>query len=87
MTQAAGKRPRLRLDPHPYARLRQQVLERDAWRCQFCGGLSNLEVHHKTARSKLGDDSVDNLITLCDPCHKELHRAPRKKLQPRSDRQ
>jgi 5-methylcytosine-specific restriction endonuclease McrA len=48
-----------------YEKLRQQVLRRDGWRCQSCGTMSNLEVHHKEFRSQSGDDSEANLITLC----------------------
>jgi 5-methylcytosine-specific restriction endonuclease McrA len=53
-----------RLDPEPYEELRNQV-DRDGWRCQACGTRSNLEVHHKEFRSHSGDDSDQNLITLC----------------------
>jgi 5-methylcytosine-specific restriction endonuclease McrA len=67
------KQPRLRLDPESYERLRQQVLRRDGWRCQCCGSKSNLEVHHKDLRSQGGDDSEENLITLCVECHSILH--------------
>ena len=67
------KRPRLRLDPGLYEELRQQVLRRDSWRCQTCGTMANLEVHHKQSRSQAGDDSEENLITLCTPCHTSLH--------------
>jgi hypothetical protein len=28
--------------------------------------MSNLEIHHKEFRSQAGDDSEENLITLCD---------------------
>jgi 5-methylcytosine-specific restriction endonuclease McrA len=59
----------LRLDSVSYERLRQQVLHRDAWRCQSCGSMLNLEVHHKQFRSHSGDDSEENLITLCASCH------------------
>jgi len=38
---------RLRLDPLSYDGLRQQILRRDGWRCQSCGTMSNLEVHHQ----------------------------------------
>ncbi|MBZ5686107.1 MAG: HNH endonuclease [Acidobacteriia bacterium] len=67
--------PRLRLDASSYERLRQQVLRRDGWRCQACGTMSNLEVHHKEFRSHSGEDSELNLITLCKQCHAELHHA------------
>ncbi len=59
------KRPRVRLESDDYERLRQQVLRRDCWKCQNCGSLRNLEVHHNTFRSRSGDDSEFNLITLC----------------------
>jgi len=38
---------------------------RDVWRCQFCGSMTNLEVHHQQFRSHSGDDTEANLITLC----------------------
>jgi len=65
---------RARLDPMLYDQLRNQVLRRDGWRCQSCGAMSNLEVHHKEFRSHSGDDSDQNLITLCATCHASLHR-------------
>jgi len=69
--------PGLRLDAVSYERLRQQVLRRDGWRCQSCGAMSNLEVHHKEFRSHSGHDSDENLITLCTPCHAYVHRRRR----------
>jgi 5-methylcytosine-specific restriction endonuclease McrA len=73
MTRARLKRARLRLDPKLYAQLRNEVLHRENWRCQSCGTMSNLEVHHKEFRSHSGDDSDANLITLCNECHATLH--------------
>jgi 5-methylcytosine-specific restriction endonuclease McrA len=63
----------LRLD-HLYERLRQQILRRDGWRCQFCGTMSNLELHHIEFRSHSGADSEENLITLCTGCHRSVHQ-------------
>jgi 5-methylcytosine-specific restriction endonuclease McrA len=63
----------LRLDPLSYERLRQQVLRRDGWRCQYCGTMSNLEVHHQQFRSHSGADAEENLITLCTACHRRAH--------------
>jgi 5-methylcytosine-specific restriction endonuclease McrA len=71
-----GIRPRsvrLKLDPWSYERLRQQVLQRDGYRCQGCGTMTNLEIHHKVSRSQAGDDSEENLITLCAECHASVH--------------
>ena len=67
---------RVRLDPIAYEGLRQQVLRRDGWRCQLCGTMSNLEVHHREFRSRSGDDSEANLITLCFACHTYVHDRP-----------
>ncbi len=64
----------LRLDPLSYENLRQQILRRDGWRCQFCGTMSNLEVHHGEFRSHSGRDTEENLITLCAACHARIHR-------------
>lgn len=74
MNQIRPKVVRLRLDPSSYENLRQQVLRRDGWRCQLCGTMSNLEVHHQEFRSRSGDDSEENLLTVCAGCHAALHR-------------
>jgi 5-methylcytosine-specific restriction endonuclease McrA len=63
----------LRLDSLQYENLRQQILRRDGWRCQSCGAMSSLEVHHREFRSRLGSDSEENLITLCTSCHATAH--------------
>ncbi|MGA9981611.1 MAG: HNH endonuclease [Candidatus Sulfotelmatobacter sp.] len=74
MTSIGPRTERLRLDPVAYESLRQQVLRRDGWRCQACGTMANLEVHHKEFRSHSGEDSEANLITLCSTCHAGIHR-------------
>ena len=73
MNSIGPKLPPLRLDPASYEILRQQILRRDGWRCQVCGAMSNLEVHHKEFRSHSGNDSELNLITLCTTCHAQTH--------------
>jgi 5-methylcytosine-specific restriction endonuclease McrA len=67
------KAARLRLDSLSYESLRQQILCRDGWRCQSCGTMSNLEVHHREFRSHSGPDAEENLITLCTACHARVH--------------
>jgi 5-methylcytosine-specific restriction endonuclease McrA len=67
------KRPRIRMAPTLYAKLRKEILQRDGWRCQKCGRSKNLDVHHITRRSALGDDAETNLITLCRACHQLAH--------------
>ena len=56
--------------------VREYVLFRDNHQCQHCHGKSKdriLNVHHLESR-KTGGDSPDNLITLCETCHKAYHR-------------
>jgi 5-methylcytosine-specific restriction endonuclease McrA len=62
----------LQLDPRVYERLRQ--LCRDGSRCQRCGSLRGLQVHHKSFRSRIGADSEETLMTLRAICHKLMHR-------------
>lgn len=73
------KSMRLRLDLTAYKSLRRLVLRRDGWRCQYCGTMTNLEVHHKKFRSHSGYDAEENLITLCSACHASTHQRMRKR--------
>jgi len=68
------ERSRVKLDPESYSRLRNKILDRDGWRCQHCGSMKNLEVHHVQSRANLGNDEEGNLITLCADCHGMLHQ-------------
>lgn len=58
--------------------VRQYVLKRDHYTCQHCGVQSNkktdvkFHVHHIESR-KTGGNAPNNLITLCETCHKALH--------------
>ena len=81
---------------------RQYVLHRDGYKCACCGAKPTskkefkfhvdkikLNTHHIESR-KVGGDAPDNLITLCEKCHK-LHHAgnlniPAKKGKLRSTR-
>ncbi len=67
------KPTRNRLAPDEYAALQRKILQRDGWRCQLCGSMRALEIHHLQRRSQSGVDSEDNLVTLCSECHRALH--------------
>ena len=65
---------RIMLQKTELRELKQQVLARDKFRCRKCGSRSNLAAHHIIFRSDNGDDSSENLATLCTyPCHKAVH--------------
>lgn len=57
---------------------RQYVLHRDNYTCQCCGKSPSdknpvrLHMHHLETR-KTGGNAPDNLITLCEACHKAYH--------------
>ena len=59
-----------------FLNVREYVLWRDRHVCQHCHGKSKnpvLNVHHLESR-KTGGDAPNNLITLCETCHKAFHR-------------
>lgn len=74
MKRIGPKQHRLRLAPEDYRELCKKVLERDNWRCQNCGSLRQLQVHHCEFRSHSGSDIEENLTTLCERCHRQAHR-------------
>lgn len=56
--------------------VREYVLARDNHTCLHCHGKSKdpiLNVHHLESR-KTGGNAPNNLITLCETCHKAYHR-------------
>jgi hypothetical protein len=63
-----------RQDEEYFGGLREQVLERDEYRCRVCGasgrGKRSIFVHHRVPSvSKL-----DLMISLCPGCHAKVHR-------------
>lgn len=57
-----------------YSSRREAILNRDNYTCQVCGKKhTKLEVHHIKYRSQGGNDDEDNLITLCEDCHRDIH--------------
>jgi hypothetical protein len=58
-----------------FSNVREYVLYRDGHKCQHCSGKSGdkiLNVHHIESR-KTGGNAPNNLITLCETCHKAYH--------------
>ncbi len=49
--------------------IRRAVYERDGHRCLKCGSNRRLSLDHITPVTSGGDNSVDNLQTLCLPCN------------------
>lgn len=59
-----------------WANVREYVLFRDGHKCQCCKGKSDdsiLNVHHIESRMT-GGNAPNNLVTLCETCHKGYHQ-------------
>jgi len=67
--------------PSDWGTRRKKVLKRDEHTCQSCRknvdqkGIT-AEVHHSTYIEKDGSHELENLMTLCEDCHKRLHSRP-----------
>lgn len=67
--------------PGDWESRRRLVFLSDEYQCRHCGamggrfGAANLECHHIVPKRMDGSDHPRNLITLCEACHTELHRA------------
>lgn len=48
--------------------------ERDNYTCQACGTKKDIEGHHIIDHQFYGNATVDNIVSLCHDCHKEVHR-------------
>jgi 5-methylcytosine-specific restriction endonuclease McrA len=70
------KAKRIKVGKQTYRPVMKRVLERDGWRCQKCGSLENLQVHHKIKRSQQGNDALANLVTFCAHWHMAEHGQP-----------
>lgn len=53
---------------------RTSCLQRDNYTCQQCGSKEKIEVHHWEPYRFSYNNSLDNLITLCFYCHREIHK-------------
>ena len=49
--------------------LREEIYERDGWKCLACGQASDLSLDHIIPWSLGGPDTFENLQTLCRPCN------------------
>ena len=73
-------------DRHIPDAVRAKALDRDDHQCRNCGWSyddrtenpddprTKLEIHHARPHVEGGENDVDNLVTLCNVCHDEVHR-------------
>ena len=63
------------------------ILRRDGWHCHKCGDTQDLTIHHKAdilaspylrrLHKIAGRTDPKNLVTLCHPCHDDVHEEAR----------
>jgi hypothetical protein len=61
-------------------RIQPAIKKRDGFRCRICNletGEKKLTVHHVDQNTK--NDSPENLLTICFPCHTKIHGGGRPK--------
>lgn len=61
-----------------WQRRRRAALRRAGNKCQVCGNVSRLQVHHNTYE-RLGHEAATDLVVLCAGCHRMYHDARRLK--------
>ena len=74
-------------DRHIPDPVKRKVLRRDEYKCTICNWSHeewnrsdprHLELHHKQAHAKGGENTESNLVTVCTVCHDEIHRKIKK---------
>lgn len=57
-----------------HKRAQKEGKVRDNYTCQACGSKKDVEGHHILDHQFFGSATVDNIVSLCHSCHKEVHR-------------
>lgn len=60
------------LESDNWKKIREQVLQRDNHKCTVCGTTDNLVIHH-ISYDNIGNEKIEDLITVCEKCHNEIH--------------
>lgn len=61
------------LKTYDWNETRKTVLKETNYKCQLCGAKNvKLNVHHNTYEN-IGNEHREDLIVLCDDCHKKFH--------------
>ncbi|GHA57722.1 HNH endonuclease [Pontibacter akesuensis] len=59
----------VRVPYHGIALSRHNIMRRDNYSCQYCGGVRNLTLDHLLPRSRGGETQWQNLVTACARCN------------------
>lgn len=53
--------------------IRDRRVALDGFKCKICGNIHRLNVHHITYKN-WRHENIEDLITLCSPCHDKVHQ-------------
>lgn len=59
-----------------YPERRREVFERGDGVCEFCRAAAMTDVHHIAGRGGPDPHRLENLVGLCQPCHRRAHGEP-----------
>jgi 5-methylcytosine-specific restriction endonuclease McrA len=57
-----------------WSRKRYVVLKRDNWKCVFCGEKATQVHHKKYAKTNIGKEPIEWLVSVCKKCHNAQHQ-------------
>ena len=64
-----------------WKKIRESILARDGYQCNRCKSTNFLHVHHIDGDPT--NDAEDNLITLCERCHRLIHTGNYGEIKPK----
>lgn len=64
-----------------WLKLKEEIFNEREKKCEICGKTFSLDVHHILSRAEHPSLTFDkeNLIILCEECHKEIHKGDKHK--------
>ena len=68
----ADERKRRQLYSDNWDTIRKRVYQRDGYRCVMCGKKGKLHAHHIVPVRISKDNSMNNLVSVCNECHRKL---------------
>jgi len=53
--------------------IKAAIITKRGYKCEKCGSTKWIQLHHKNYDFELGKEKAEELILLCNKCHKDLH--------------
>jgi hypothetical protein len=82
------KTKRIKLTKTYWEKLRREMITNANHRCELCDRYCDdnmLAPHHCTPKGRSGSDVAENIVVVCDTCHRDLHDGRMKMYDTRSE--